>query len=150
MAVTDQNYIYKEIMSILNMGNVYYHSFQNLWLLTSSLKTLIHFQNCRLLLVLYGSETWSLILREEHRLSVFENRMLRRIYGPKWEEVVESWRWLHNEELHKLYASPNTVRVINSGNMRWARHVACQGKMRNVTKLSVRKPEGTGPLRRQW
>jgi hypothetical protein len=69
--------------------------------------------------VLYGCETWSLALREEHRLRVFENRVLRRIFGPKWEEDG-SWRKLHNDELHNLYSSPNFVRVIKSRRMRWA------------------------------
>jgi hypothetical protein len=60
--------------------------------------------------VLYGCETWSLALREEHRLRVFENRVLRRIFGPNTDEVTEDWRKLHNEELHNLYSSPDIVR----------------------------------------
>jgi hypothetical protein len=74
--------------------------------------------------VLYGCETWSLTFGEEHRLRVFENRVLRRIFGPKREEDG-SWRKLHNDELHRLYSSPNIVRVIKSRRMRWAGHVAC-------------------------
>jgi hypothetical protein len=62
--------------------------------------------------VLYGCETWSLSLREERRLRVFENRVLRRIFGIKRDEVTGEWRKLHNEELHDLYCSPNTIRVI--------------------------------------
>jgi hypothetical protein len=73
--------------------------------------------------VLYGCETWCLTLGEEHRLRVSENRMLRKIYGPKREENG-SWRKLHNGELHSLYSSSNIVRVIKSRRMRWARHVA--------------------------
>jgi hypothetical protein len=69
--------------------------------------------------VLYGCETWSLTLREEHRLRVFENRVLRRIFGPK-RDGDGSWRKLHNDELHSLYSSPNFVRVIKSRRMRWA------------------------------
>jgi hypothetical protein len=73
--------------------------------------------------VLYGCETWTLTLREEHRLRVFENRELRRIFEPKREEDG-SWRKLHNDELHDLYSSPNIVKVIKSRRMSWARHVA--------------------------
>ena len=73
--------------------------------------------------VLYGCETWFLTLREESRLRVFENRILRRIFGPKRHEN-EEWRRLHNEELHNLYRSPNLVRVIKSRRLRWAGHVA--------------------------
>ena len=65
--------------------------------------------------VLYGCETWSLTLRDERRLRVFENRVLRRIFGPKRDEVIGEWRKLHNEELNNLYSSPNIVRVIKSG-----------------------------------
>jgi hypothetical protein len=68
--------------------------------------------------VLYGCETWSLTLREEHRLRVFENRMLRRIFGPKTDEETGGWRKLHNEELHNLYFSPSIIRVIKSRRMR--------------------------------
>jgi hypothetical protein len=68
--------------------------------------------------VLYGCETWSLTLREEHRLRVFENRMLRRIFGPMRDEVTGDWRKLHNEELHNLYSSPNIIRMIKSKRLR--------------------------------
>jgi hypothetical protein len=73
--------------------------------------------------VMYGCGTWSLTLREEQRLRIFENRMLRRIFGPKREEDG-SWRKLHNDEFHNLYSSPNIVRVIKSRRMKWAGHVA--------------------------
>jgi hypothetical protein len=76
--------------------------------------------------VLYGCETWSLTLREEHRLSVFENRVLRRTFGPKREEDG-SWRKPHIDELHSLYSSQNIVRVIKSRKMKWAGHVARMG-----------------------
>jgi hypothetical protein len=78
--------------------------------------------------VLYGCETWSLTLREEHRLRVFENRVLRRIFGPKRVEVRGEWRKLHNEELRDLYSSPSIIRIINSRRMRWAGHVARTGR----------------------
>jgi hypothetical protein len=80
--------------------------------------------------VLYGCETWSLTLREEHRLRVFENGMLRRIFGPKRDEVTGEWKRLHNEELYDLYSSPNIILVIKSRRMRWAGHVACIGEER--------------------
>jgi hypothetical protein len=76
-------------------------------------------------LFLYGCETWSLTIRKEQRLRVFENRVLRRIFGPKRDEVTGGWRKLHNEELHNLYSSPNIIRMIKS---RWAGHVARMGR----------------------
>jgi hypothetical protein len=102
--------------------------------------------------VLYGCETWSLTFREEHRLRVFENRVLRKIFGPKSEEDG-SWRKLHNDELHSLYSSPNIVRVIISRRMRWAGHVARMGEGRGVYRVLVGKPEGKRPLgrpKRRW
>jgi hypothetical protein len=92
--------------------------------------------------VLYGYETWSLTLREEHRLRDFENRVLRRIFGPKREEEG-SWRKLHNDEFYSLYFSPNIVRVIKSRRMRWAGHVARMWEGRGVL---VGRPEGKRPL----
>jgi len=103
--------------------------------------------------VLYGCETWSLTLREERRLRVFENRVLRRIFGPKRDEVTGQWRKLHNEELNNLYSSPNIVRVIKSRRMRWAGHVARMGERRDLYRVLVGKPEGKRPpgsSRRRW
>jgi hypothetical protein len=97
--------------------------------------------------VVYGCGTWSLTLREEHRLRFFENRVLRRIFGPKREEDG-SWRKLHNDELHSLYSSPNITRVIKSRRMRWAGHVARMGEGRGVYRVLVRRPERKRPLRR--
>ena len=97
--------------------------------------------------VLYGCETWSLTLREERRLRVFENRVLRRIFGPKRDEVTGVWRKLHNEELRDLYSLPNNVRVVKS-RMRWVRHVARMGKGRGVHRVLVAKNEGKRPLGR--
>jgi hypothetical protein len=77
--------------------------------------------------VLYGCETWSLTFREEHRLRVFENRVLRRIFGPK-DEVTGEWRKLHNKELHDLYSSPIIIRIIKPRRMRWACHIARMGR----------------------
>jgi hypothetical protein len=99
--------------------------------------------------VLYGCETWSLTLGEEHRLRVFENRVLRRIFGPKREEDG-SWRKLHNDELHSLYSSPNIVRMIKLRRVRWAGHVARMGEGRGVYRVFVGRPEGKRPLGRPW
>jgi hypothetical protein len=85
------------------------------------------YKNIILPVVLCESETWSLTLREEHRLRVFGNRMLRRIFGPKRDEVTGGWRKLHNEELHGLYSSPSIIRVFKARRMRWAGHVARMG-----------------------
>jgi hypothetical protein len=92
--------------------------------------------------VLYGYETWSLTLREENRLRVFENRVLRGIFGPKRDEVTGEWRKLHNKELHDLYSSPSIIRIIKLRRMTWAGHVARMGEKRNAYRLLVGKPEG--------
>jgi hypothetical protein len=98
--------------------------------------------------VLYGCETWSLTLREEHRLRVFENRLLRKIFRSKMDEETGGWRKLHNEELHGLYSSPSIVRVIKARRMRWAGHVARMGEVRSAYNILVGRPEGRRPLRR--
>ena len=103
--------------------------------------------------VLYGCETWALTLRKERRLRVFEKRVLRRIFGPKRDEVIEEWRKQHNEELNDLYSSPNIVWVIKSRRMRKAGHVARMGERRGVYRVLVAKHEGKRPLarpRRRW
>jgi hypothetical protein len=97
--------------------------------------------------VLYGRETWSLTVREEHKLRVFENRVLR-IFGPKRDGVMGGRRKPHNEELHNLYSSPSIIRMIKSRRMRWVGHVARMGEKRNVYTLLVGKPEGKRPLGR--
>jgi hypothetical protein len=86
-------------------------------------------------------------LREEHRLRVSENRVLRKIFEPKREEG-ESWRKLYNDELHSLYSSPNIVRVIKSRRMRWAGHVARMWEGRGIHRVLVGRPEGKRPLGR--
>jgi hypothetical protein len=95
---------------------------------------------------LYGCETWSLTLREEHRLRVFENRVLRRIFGPKRDGVTGEWRRLHNEELNDMYSSPNNIREIKSRRMRWAGHVARIWEGRGAYRILVERPEGRRPL----
>jgi hypothetical protein len=107
-------------------------------LLSKILKIKVY-RNIILPVVLYGCEAWSLTLREERRLRVFENRVLRRIFGPKRDEVMGEWRKLHNEEPNNLYSSPNIVRVIKSRKMRWAGHVERMGEGRGVYRILVGK-----------
>jgi hypothetical protein len=121
-------------------------------LLSKNLKIRIH-RTIIFPVVLYGCETWSLTLKEERRLRVFENRVLRRIFGPKGEGVTGEWSNLHNEELNGLYSLSNLVWVIKSRRLRWAGHVAHMGKGRGVYRVLVGTPEGKRPLgkpRRRW
>ena len=102
---------------------------------------------------MYGCETWSLTLREERKLRVFENMVLRRIFGPRRDVVTGEWRRLHNEELNDPYCSPNNMRVIKSRRMRWVGHEARMGEERGVYRDLVGKLEGKRPLgrhRRRW
>jgi hypothetical protein len=118
--VTNQNCIHEGIKSRLNTGNACYHAVQNLLssrLLSTNTKIKIY-NTIELPIVLYGCETWSLTLREEHKLRVFESRVQRGIFGPKTDEVTEGWRKLHNEELHNFYSSLNINTVVES-RMRW-------------------------------
>jgi hypothetical protein len=122
--------ILEEIKRRLNSDNACYHSVQSLLssrLLSKNLKIRIY-KMIILPVVLYGCETLSLTIREEHRLRVFENRVLRRIFGLKRDEVTGEWRKLHNDELHDLYSSPSIIRIIKSRKMRWESHVARLGK----------------------
>jgi hypothetical protein len=103
--------------------------------------------------ILYECETWSLTLREEHGLKAFDKRFLRRIFGPKRDEVIGEWRKLHNKVLHILYSSPNIIRQIKSRRMRWVGHVARMGEERNVYRVLIGKPEGKRPFgrpRHRW
>jgi hypothetical protein len=121
-------------------------------LLSRNLKVKIY-KTVILPVVLYGCETWSLTLRDEHRLRVFENRVLRRIFGPKMAQVTGEWRKLHSGELHNLYSSPDIIRQIKSRRMRWAGYVARMGEGRNVYRVLVGKLVGKRPLerpRRRW
>jgi hypothetical protein len=114
--LTHQKSIQEEIKSRLKLGNACYHSVQNLLssgLLSKNL-TINIYRTIILPVVLYGCETWSLTLKEEHRLRVFENTMLSGIFGPKRDEVTGECRKLHNVELNVLYSSPNIVRVITA------------------------------------
>jgi hypothetical protein len=133
--LTNQNTIQEEIKSRWKAWNASYLSVQNILsssLLSRNLKNKIY--RYIFLPVLYGCETWSLTLRVERRLRVFENRVLR-IFWPKRDEVTGEWRKLRNEELNYLYASPNIMRVIKSRRVRWARHVACMGVWRDVYRV---------------
>jgi len=92
-------------------------------------------------------------LREERKLRVFENMVLRRIFGPRRDEVTGEWKRLHNEELNDLYSSPNIVRMIKLRRMRWAGHVARMGEERGGDRVLVGKPEGERPMgrpRHRW
>jgi hypothetical protein len=114
--LTNQNTFREEINSRLNLGNAGYNSVQDL-LSSSLLSKYINIKIYRtviLSVVLYGCETWSVTLREEHRLRVFENRVLRRIFGPKRDEITGEWRRLHNKELNYLYSSSDIIRVVKS------------------------------------
>jgi hypothetical protein len=147
---TDQNCIHEEIRSRLNSGNACFHIVQKLLssrLLPGNVKIKIY-KTIILPVVLYGCETWSLTLRAEHGLRVFESRVLRRIFGPNRDEVTGGWRKLHNEELHGMYSSPSIIRVIKAGRMRWAGHVAHMEEVRGAYNILVGRPEGSRPLGR--
>ena len=145
----------KKIKSTLKSVNACRHSVQNILsssLISKNLNIKIY-RTIILPVVLYGCETWSLTLREERKLRVFENMVLRRIFGPRRDEVAREWRRLDNEELNDLYSSPNIVRVIKPRRMRWAGHVACMGEERGAYRVLVGKPEGKRSLgrpRRRW
>jgi len=143
---TNQNSIQEEIKSRLKSP----HSVQNLLspsLLPKNLKIKIH-RIIILFVVFYGCETWSLTLRKERRLRVFENRVLKRIFTPKRDEVTGEWRKLHNEKLNDLYCSPNIVRVIKLRRMRREWHVACMWESRGAYRILVGKCEGKRALGR--
>ncbi|KAJ4434767.1 hypothetical protein ANN_23338 [Periplaneta americana] len=116
-------------------------------LLSKNLKVRIY-KTVILPVVLYGCETWTLTLREEQRLRVFENKVLRKIFGAKRDEVTGEWRKLHNAELHALYPSPDIIRNIKSRRLRSAGHVARMGESRNAYRVLVGRPEGKRPLGR--
>ena len=141
--LTDQNSIQEEIKSRLKSGNACFRLVHNLFsssFLSENIKINIY-RTIILRVVLYGCETWLLILRDEHRLRMFENRVMGRIFGPKRKEVTRKWRKLHNEELNSLYSLPNIIQVIISRRMGWAGHVARLGEKIGVYRVLVGKPE---------
>jgi hypothetical protein len=117
-------------------------------LLSKNLKIKVY-RTIILPMALYWCETWSLTLREECRLRVFENRVLRRVFGPKRDEVTGEWRKLHNEELNDLYSLPNIVQVVKSRRMRWAGHVVRMGEDRGMHRVLVGKCP-LGRPRHRW
>ena len=130
-----------EIKRRINMGNACYYSLEKILssrLLSKKLNVKTY-KTIILPVVLYGCETWSLTLRKEHRLRVFENKVLRKIFGANKDEIIGEWRKLHNAELHALYSSPNILGVLNQD-------VARMEQSRNAYRVLVGKPEGKRPL----
>jgi hypothetical protein len=145
--LTDQNSFHEENKSRLNSGDACYHSVQSLLssrLLSRNVKVNIY--KTIILPVSYGCETWSLTLREEHRLRLFENRVQRRIFGPKRDEVMENGGSCTMRSL--IICTHPQISLGKSRRMRWAGHVARMGEERKVYKVFLGKPEGKGPLRR--
>jgi hypothetical protein len=101
-----------------------------------------------IILPVAGCETWSLTLKNERRLRLFENTVLRKLFGAERDEVTGEWRTIHNEELYDLYCLPNIVRVIKTRRMRWAGHVARMGVMRGAYRVLVGNRLGKRPLGR--
>ena len=144
VTVTNTNDIHEEIKCRINMGNACYYSLEKIWssrLLSKKLKVKTYKTiTLPVPVVLYGCETWSLTLREEHRLRLFENKVLRKIFGAKKDEITgELWK-LHNAELHALYSSPNRIRSLKSRRL--------DGHYPETHSVLVGKPEGKRPIAR--
>ena len=132
--VTNTNDIHEEIKRIINMGNACYYLLEKILssrLLSKKLKVKTY-KTIILPIVLYGFETLSLTLREEHRLRVFDNKVFRKIFRAKKGEITGEWRKLHNTELHALYSLPNIIRSLKSRRLRWAGHVVRMEQSRNA------------------
>jgi len=144
----NKNSIQEEITSRMKSGNACYPSVQNplsFSTLTKNIKIKMY-RTITLPVVLYGCETWSFTMGEEHGLRMFKNRVRRKIFGSRWEEVIGEWRRLHIEEVNELYPSPNIIQAIKSKRMRWARHVAHMRESRGAYMVLVGKPGGKWPL----
>ena len=137
------------------MGNPCYYSLEKI-LSSRLLSNKLEMKTYKIIMlpvILYGCETWSLTLREDHRLRVFENKVLRKIFGAKRDEITGEIGKLRNAKLHALYFSPNIIRNLKSRRLRWAGHVARMEQSRNAYKVLVGNPEGKRPLgrpRRRW
>ena len=137
------------------MENACYYSLEKILssrLLSKKLKVKTY-KTIILPVVLYGCETWSLTLLVEHRLRVFQNKVLSNMFGAKKDKIKGEWRKLHNGQLHALYYSPNIIRNLKSRRLRWAGHVARMEQSRNAQRVLVGKTEGKRPLgrpRRRW
>jgi len=149
------NEIREELKKRINLGNACFYSVNKLLgsrVLSKRLKIRVY-KTIILPVVLYGSEAWSLTLQDEKKFRVFENKILRKIFGAKRDEETGEWRTLHNEELHRLYNSPDIINVIKSRRLRWAGHVARMSEDRTAYKILIGKPNGKRPLgrpRRRW
>jgi len=154
-ALMNQNSIQEEIKSRFKAGNAFCHLEQNPLsssLLSKNIWNKIH-RTIILLVIIYGCESWSRTLRDEHYLRLFKNRVLRRVFGPGRDKVTGILRKLHNERLNDLHSSPNIIQVITSRRMRWAEHVTCMGERRGACRVLVGKPGGKRPLgrpRHRW
>jgi len=146
--LTNQNSIHEEIKNRSKSGNACYHSLQNT-LSSSFLSTNINtkiYRSLILPLVLYGLQAWSLTLREEHRLRLFDNMVLKTIFRLKRDEVTGEWRRIHKGKVYNLYTSPNIIRVIKSRRTRWPGHVERLWEMRAAYMVLVGRPEGRNHL----
>jgi hypothetical protein len=145
--LTNQNCMHKQINTTLNSRNAWYHLEQSLlpcFLISKNIKIKLY-RNTILHVVLYGCETWSLTLWDEHTLRVFDKRVLRKTLGPTGDEKTGEWKRVHNKGLYNLYSSLN-IWVIKSRRIRLVRHVAHTGKRRGAYRILVGKPEGKIPL----
>ena len=97
--------------------------------------------------MLYGCETWTLTLREEKRVQIFENKVLRKIFGPKRDDQTGKWRGLYNGELHDLHGKPDIIRIVKSRRLRWAGHVTRMGNERGTWKPEGKRPVGSPRMR---